>query len=88
MYALSKGLQRNWAYQSVHNLLFALNRSASWCSKLNTMEAEEGRGGEGLVISGGWVTIVSKTAFLSQNNRHLDDSSIKPSNPYSEKFKK
>ena len=50
------------------------------------MEAEEGRGG--LVISGGWVTIVSKTAFLSQNNRHLDDSSIKPSDPYSEKFKK
>ena len=47
-----------------------------------------GQGGEGLVISGGWVTIVSKTAFLSQNNRHLDDSSIKPSDPYSEKFKK
>ena len=52
------------------------------------MEAEEGRGGGWLVISGGWVTIVSKTAFLSQNNRHLDDSSIKPSDPYSEKFKK
>ena len=52
------------------------------------MEAEEGRGGGWLVISGGWVTIVSKTAFFSQNNLHLDDSSIKPLDPYSEKFKK
>ena len=47
-----------------------------------------GRGQGGVVTSRGWVNIVSKTACLSQNNRHLDDSSIKPSDPYSEKFKK
>jgi len=50
------------------------------------MKAEEGRGG--LVVSRGWVNIVSKTAYLSQNNCHLDDSSVKPSDTYSEKFKK
>ena len=50
------------------------------------MKAEEGRGV--LVTSTGWVNIESKTACLSQNNRHLDDSSGKPSDPYSEKFKK